>query len=271
MDDFRAGPGSPQMEPFGHRRNSFFSQKNVLIIISCIVAVGLIVGFMQIRGGILSAFNQNTLNQNSETQDEYTERLLALAEKDTDQDGISDFKELYQLGTSPYLFDSDSDGLSDLSEIENNTNPNCPEGQDCTGFISPEELASTTTAEANTNSASAETNLTAEAIRETLRSSGSPEYLLDATSDEELLSIYTEVTGGEAATTSDGADTLATLQAFTPDDIRDFLVSTGADASVLSEVSDADLNEIFRQALEEEAGLFADTADSAVTNTNSSP
>jgi hypothetical protein len=39
---------------------------------------------------------------------------VPLAERDTDRNGISDYDELYLLGTNPYLSDTDRDGIPDL-------------------------------------------------------------------------------------------------------------------------------------------------------------
>ncbi len=50
---------------------------------------------------------------------------------DTDQDGLSDYDELYFYNTSPYLEDTDSDGLEDKAEIEIGEDPNCPKGENC--------------------------------------------------------------------------------------------------------------------------------------------
>src|SRR3989344_2262751 len=49
--------------------------------------------------------------------------LLGLSKKDSDQDGLSDYDELYLYGTSPYLPDSDSDGVSDKREIATGADP----------------------------------------------------------------------------------------------------------------------------------------------------
>ncbi len=61
--------------------------------------------------------------------------LEILQEKDTDQDGLSDYAEIYLYKTSAYLPDSDSDGVTDAIEIAQGTNPNCPEGTDCLQLV----------------------------------------------------------------------------------------------------------------------------------------
>jgi hypothetical protein len=56
-----------------------------------------------------------------------------LKEKDTDNDGLNDYDEMKVYGTSPFLPDTDGDGINDQEELKRGTNPNCPEGQACTG------------------------------------------------------------------------------------------------------------------------------------------
>ena len=54
-----------------------------------------------------------------------------LRDRDTDQDGLSDYDEIYTYQTSPYLEDTDSDGLGDEQEVRGGSDPNCPQGQIC--------------------------------------------------------------------------------------------------------------------------------------------
>jgi cbb3-type cytochrome oxidase subunit 3 len=51
--------------------------------------------------------------------------------QDTDNDGLSDYQELNEYGTSPYLEDTDSDGIGDQAEIAAGSDPTCPQGQNC--------------------------------------------------------------------------------------------------------------------------------------------
>jgi len=78
----------------------------------------------------LTAEEQSALDarkNNSQTQAETS----ILQQKDTDQDGLNDYEELYVYNTSPYLEDTDSDGVLDKKEVDQGTDPNCPSGQTC--------------------------------------------------------------------------------------------------------------------------------------------
>jgi hypothetical protein len=61
--------------------------------------------------------------------------LLELQTSDSDEDGITDYEELYISRTSPYLFDTDGDGVDDRTEIEQGTDPSCAPGEDCTNVL----------------------------------------------------------------------------------------------------------------------------------------
>lgn len=274
MDTFGLDSGRSHLGPAEKRRVSFFEQRTFILVIGFFVVASLLFGVYRLYSEINEPFSSSNTNTTTST-DALNQNLLALAGKDTDSDGLSDFEELYQVGTSPYLADSDSDGVNDLSELNAGTNPNCPEGQQCTGFLPPD----VTNPVAPTETAAPDENLTASAIRETLKASGAPEYLLDATSDEELLNLYQQVAGGEEVPTNASTpSTLETLRDFTAADIRELLASTGADASLLEGVSDEDLKDIFDQALEEQSTLFteetsgdANTNSTGEENTNSTP
>ncbi len=76
--------------------------------------------------------------------EENARALEILQEKDTDQDGLSDYAEIYLYKTSAYLPDTDSDGITDAIEIAQSTNPNCPEGTDCLQLVNSQQGGAST-------------------------------------------------------------------------------------------------------------------------------
>jgi len=123
--------------------------------------------------------------------------------RDTDQDGLSDYDEIYVYKTSPYLEDSDSDGLSDQQEVAAGSNPNCPQGKNCgvdTTVSAPSDDIASTTNEApvlSTQEQELQKILSGEldgaTLRQLLISTGSATAAdLEAVSDEELLNSYQE-------------------------------------------------------------------------------
>lgn len=77
-------------------------------------------------------------------REENAHALEILQGKDTDQDGLSDYAEIYLYKTSAYLPDSDSDGVTDAIEIAQGSNPNCPEGTDCLQLVDSQQGGVTT-------------------------------------------------------------------------------------------------------------------------------
>ena len=157
-------------------------------------------GAWQIKDTIFSPFERHPSGEGSALFDE-SQNIDELRRKDTDQDGLSDFDELYVHGTSPYLPDTDSDGISDSAEIAAGKDPNCPKGQDCytqtasSGDESEAEESDLTDQE----KASLIMDLDPGELREMLIQAGVPQETLDQLSDEELRNLVTEILGEEMA------------------------------------------------------------------------
>ncbi len=139
----------------------------------------------------------------------------ALKSKDTDGDGLSDWDELYFYKTSPYLADSDSDGINDKAEVDNGTDPNCPEGRDCydnallnsdkavtpTSTVSSQFLDSTlngtnTVTNNQVNPSDSTQNLEdmdPAALRQLLLDNGMDKSILDQISDEDLVKSVSDI------------------------------------------------------------------------------
>jgi hypothetical protein len=99
----------------------------VLLLVFAVSALGL--GVLQLRNTMYSPFQLGS-GVPAEVSNEVN-GVETLAYRDTDNDGLSDFEELYVYGTSPYLADTDSDGIADKQEIVQNENPLCPHGKYC--------------------------------------------------------------------------------------------------------------------------------------------
>lgn len=139
----------------------------------------------------------------------------ALANFDTDGDGLTDQEEINLYSTSPYLEDSDSDGLNDRLEIENGSDPNCATGQNCVGqsipavaetvnpvstssAVMPEEIDGVDSASENDLQMMMGGQADAAQLRALLLDSGADASMLQKLSDEDLLKSYQEMLAAQA-------------------------------------------------------------------------
>jgi len=140
--------------------------------------------------------------------------FMSLQKQDTDKDGLSDYDEMYNYQTSPFLEDSDSDGLSDKVELEAGGDPLCHKDKDCSGetaspFSPLTELEAqipilnqplpenTLSQEDQETLKQASADLSAEELRSLLEQNGFTEEQMEAFSDEELLETWQRVLGGQ--------------------------------------------------------------------------
>lgn len=112
---------------------------SMLVVFGILIVV---LGFLQMRNTIYTPF----VIRASDLADPLNSALfendqVKLQSIDTDHDGINDYEELQFFGTSPYLPDTDSDGINDKVEIDNHTDPLCPEGKKCN--TTPTQVSST--------------------------------------------------------------------------------------------------------------------------------
>lgn len=239
------------------------AQANPKAVVGALAVLGiaaLILGFFHIVNSIRSPFITNRTNSNSSLA-AITEADRKLQQQDTDQDGISDYDELYQSETSPFLKDSDSDGTDDKAELSLGTDPNCPTGKTCGLVLTPSTNGDINSGASNSNSSVADTT-DAATIRQTLKDAGAPVYILDSTDDATLLQMYREVTGAAGTANSNGSETntsstdetdvLTSLRDLSPTEIRDLLVQGGVDRTTLDQMDDTALRQLFQQAIDEE-------------------
>lgn len=178
-----------------------------------------------------------------------SEDVLALKNKDSDQDGLTDYDELKIYSTSPYLADSDSDGLDDKQEIDKDSDPNCPQGEVCYSF-------SRQTFEQNAAVDQAQTYIpTADELRQILLDSGQiTQEQLALFSDQELVDFYLQMMEENpefSQQLSSGVNDLTDIYNYTPEQIRETLRQQGIDEEVLNQVSDEQLLDLYQQALDE--------------------
>lgn len=137
--------------------------------------------------------------------------VLSLQKIDSDNDGLSDYDELYVYGTSPYLSDTDSDGIDDRTELESGGDPLCHKFQDCSGQTIelpelPTELeeqipdySEMTLGDAEGlfgSPASIYPDITPAEVRELLAEGGVDQTVLDGLSDEQLMDTWNQALAG---------------------------------------------------------------------------
>ncbi len=143
LTNYIVGP----MLPTGTSLSRFSREQKtgfVFMLVFAVMTIGL--GGLQLRNTVYGPF----ITKPSKTPS--LSRLASADEArlksiDTDHDGLSDWEELNQYTTSPYLADTDSDKISDKTEIDKGTDPLCPEGDKCAtsadiGTTSTSSLAS---------------------------------------------------------------------------------------------------------------------------------
>ena len=190
-------------------------QKTAVIFLFIVAILVVVFWIIQMRSHINSPFNYGSGTASSTTEDEY---IKALSKNDIDNDGLSDYDEMYTYSTSPYLEDTDSDGLTDKQEVSQGTDPNCAQGKNCsssesvsaTGSSTSDYIYSATNVGSGATSSTEEENLQkvlsgeidAATLRQLLISGGASQTDLDQISDEALMQSYQETLASQAASSS---------------------------------------------------------------------
>ncbi|HPT08474.1 MAG TPA: hypothetical protein PLE28_02145 [bacterium] len=198
------------------------NHKRALIILGVFSVAIISIWFINFFDALNNPFDYSSLaSENSNTTDSTNSTTnsnnldasnLNLKSVDTDGDNISDWDELFTYGSSPYLEDTDGDDLSDYEEIFTyKTDPNCLEGQTCSGTLTQTEAqGENNTAEILDNYynvSSSSSDITASEVsayldsgdvdvsylRELLLDEGFDKTELDKVSDEDLISVYKDV------------------------------------------------------------------------------
>lgn len=244
-------PVSPQ--------NQNKNQLKLNYLLAVVAVASLLLGVWQIKNAIFSPFVGTRGSENGQTPKNNDD--LALQNKDTDSDGLSDYDEINVYKTSIYLKDSDSDGVDDKTEVEKGTDPNCPTGRNCSEVIAP----ATTTGEPNNTT---KTNVTPAEIRDMLKKNGISDSVIAKYDDASLLKMYSEVAGEVATTNQPASNPISGGNTATPNsnpnltteqkqkilnlpvaDLRKYLLDSGAEADVLQKMDDATLKTLVKQVL----------------------
>lgn len=194
-------------------------QKTAVIILAALAVLIVIFWIWQMRARINQPFSYG--GQTASSSATSTDINYILQNRDTDGDGLSDYDEIYTYKTSPYLEDSDSDGISDKKEVDQGTDPNCPQGKDCNASA---ETTASSTSSSDLSSPSSTTGVTgnldsttadqtvlqnalngqidAATLRQLLITSGASKTDLDQISDEDLMKSYQETLKAQSQSTT---------------------------------------------------------------------
>ena len=244
-EDISAKPAKIQIKEYFSDPNRI--EKLLSASILFIGLVALLLGLFQIKNNLApekKIAGKNTVNQVD------NEDLLGLKQKDTDQDGLSDYDELKVYKTSPYLGDTDSDGLDDRTEIVQGTDPLCPEGQNCFATWTENPL---TNPNDQTGQQPAQ-DLSPDQLRAMLAQAGMTQEELNLLSDEEIINAYQQIIsqqGNQTIPNSSNGNSnqavsltlpLEELKNLTPDQVRELLQdNTDITKETLDSISDDEL------------------------------
>ncbi|HBD05141.1 TPA: hypothetical protein DCZ32_01645 [Candidatus Uhrbacteria bacterium] len=189
-------------------------QKNGWIVFFVFALLTFVIGFKYLGNQLRSPFESNYEGPAYQTPEERDQaKNEQMKQLDSDEDGLTDYDELYVYQTSPYIKDTDSDGFSDSVEIASGNNPNCASGATCA-----------------TDSA--------EEIRPVV--SGPTDI---------VLSIPGFDSSNPALQLNTQEDLLKYFQTLSSDEIRKMLLDSGMEKELVDKLSDEEIIEIFNQAL----------------------
>ncbi len=171
--------------------------------------------------------------------------LEDLKNKDTDNDKLSDFTELYQTKTSIFLEDSDSDGISDFEETSQGGDALCPKGEDCSllALITPENRLSDILQDTSINTDLTLQKAALNEFRQFLLDNGMSKEDLAKLTDADLIEIFAAISESDLISPEDWETTTS------PEQVRKFLlVQPGADPAEVNKMTVQELIE-FRDSL----------------------
>jgi hypothetical protein len=262
----------------------------ILLFLIVLATGGIFLGVLQFKKRI-SLSGQTGTQDNSQTlafsSSARVQQLESLKNKDTDQDGLNDYEELFVYGTSPYLQDTDGDNYSDKEEIDSHHDPLCPSGSKCSSF-NPGPMTNSENSSLSGNSGASSNQVNLDTIRQILKRSGAPPDKVDQISDEELLNLYNETvketgislndfdlnaleqitnsnsTGNQNQSQNFPPLSLSSLKNLPPSEIRKLLLQSGVDENMLNQVDDQTLKAVFVQVIEEKEKSLSSPIGSSI-------
>ncbi|MFA5947105.1 MAG: hypothetical protein WC813_03710 [Patescibacteria group bacterium] len=146
---------------------------------------------------------------------------------DTDSDGLSDYDEKNVYGTSPYLSDTDSDGIDDRTEVTSGTDPLCKTGATCTAGVA--------------DSGAFVPDTSASSFTDQFPAPVAPVPPTGVGGDASL--------SASAASGSLTAGDIEKLKSLPIDKVRETLISSGAEATKINAMADADVQKLYLELL----------------------
>lgn len=232
--------------------------KLVIVCLGMIGVIALTLGFFQFKENLKGPFYglepigteeaERRLASLSNTNSEID--YSALKTKDTDNDHLSDYEEMYVYHTSPYLPDSDSDGFADKIEIESGNSPTCPAGKVCGKETLKAEGSTTNINSENFLGTSFELgNVPADTLRQYLKEAGATDEMLASIDDATLMQLYEQALSGQSGSNPlAGMDLSSSLADLPASEIRELLLAKGIPSEWLQSIDDETLKQLFLEA-----------------------
>jgi hypothetical protein len=122
-------PGNLQSN--AHSTGLTKEQKIGLAVLGCFTLLIIIFWYVQLQKNIVYPLYGGNSPEEVTRRANLNTAVAVEINQDTDGDGLTNSQELTIYKTSPFLADTDGDGFSDGAEVKAGTNPNCPEGKQC--------------------------------------------------------------------------------------------------------------------------------------------
>ncbi len=205
--------------------NETIHNRKVIFFFICLSIVILVFSFDYLRQRLYNPFIveipgalQKQLDVEAGDNKQVT--IAELKEKDTDQDGLTDYQELYQYQTSIFLEDTDSDGYSDYEEVTQGEQPLCPRGENCNvlSLITPSTKLSEVVGEVVANPDLTILEATLNEFRQFLLANNVSPEDIDSLSDNDLLVIL-------SALNEVGLNDNGDIEELSVEEIRNFLLN----------------------------------------------